>query len=114
VTEPINIPIDSSLLPASVRQAGPQAQQLYTTALQFEQLLVEQLSQQLQQTDGSDGSDGSDGTTALYQQMLPGAMAQGITDSGGIGLANELYRSLAAAQGISTQGPTTAPPKGAS
>lgn len=108
MTEPIStsLPIDSSLLPASVRQAGPRAEQLYTTALQFEQLLVEQLSQQLQQTDGSDGSSdgssGSDGTTALYQQMLPGAMAQGVTNAGGLGLANELYQSLAAAQGVAT------------
>ena len=34
--------------------------------------------------------------------MLPGALAQGITDAGGIGLAGELYQSLAAAQGIPT------------
>jgi len=99
-------PIDTTQLPASVRQAGPKAQQLYATALQFEQLLVTELAQQLQSTDGSSGGtngDGSsDGTTALYQQMLPGALAQGITAAGGIGLAGELYQSLAAAQGIPT------------
>jgi Rod binding domain-containing protein len=110
MTEPIN----TSAIPASVQQAGPQAQQLYATALQFEQLLVEQLTQQLQDTtdDSSDSGDGSsdgssDGTTALYSQMLPGALAQGITDDGGLGLANQLYQSLAAAQGISTT-PTAA------
>ncbi len=110
-------PIDTSLMPASVRQAGPQAQQLYATALQFEQLLVEQLAQGLQSTDGSsDGSSGdgssdgsSDGTSALYSQMLPGALAQGISGAGGLGLANELYQSLAAAQGISTAPPATTP-----
>ena len=108
-------PIDTTQMPLAVQKAGPQAQQLYATALQFEQLLVQELAQQLQSTDGSsDGSssDGSssDGTTALYQQMLPGALAQGITDAGGIGLAGELYQSLAAAQGIpTTPAASTAP-----
>lgn len=100
----MTLPIDTSLMPASVQQAGPKAQQLYATALQFEQLLVQQLAQQLQDTtDPSGSSDGSsDGATSLYTQMLPSALAQGITNDGGLGLANELYQSLAAAQGIST------------
>ncbi|HKI91771.1 MAG TPA: hypothetical protein VJ986_05690 [Gaiellaceae bacterium] len=94
-------PIDTTQMPAAVQKSGPKAQQLYATALQFEQLLVTELAQQLQQTDGSSSDSGSgDGTTALYRQMLPGALAQGITDAGGIGLAGELYQSLAAGQGI--------------
>jgi Rod binding domain-containing protein len=31
----------------------------------------------------------------MYKQMLPGALAQGISDAGGVGLADQLYRSLA-------------------
>ena len=92
-------PIDASQLPADVRQAGPDAQNLYSTALAFEKVLVEQLTKELdpsQNEDGSDSSDDSsnDGTTALYKQMLPDAFAKGITDSGGVGLAHQLYTSL--------------------
>lgn len=94
------LPIDVSKLPADVREAGPDAQKLYATALAFEKVLVEQLTKQLdpsnQSDDGSSDEDsGSDGTTAMYGQMLPGALAQGISDAGGVGLADQLYRSLA-------------------
>jgi Rod binding domain-containing protein len=95
-------PIDASQMPLDVQKAGPDAQKLYSTALAFEKVLVEQLTKQLDPSQNGDSSsddssdDGSsgDGTTAMYQQMLPGAFAQGITDAGGVGLADELYRSL--------------------
>lgn len=110
-------PIDLSQMPSDVRSAGTKAQQLYATALQFEQLLLQQITQQLDETtqDGSsDGSgDGSSGgTTQLYSQMLPGALAQGITDAGGIGLARQLYDSLqtAAQPAQPTQPAQTAAP----
>jgi Rod binding domain-containing protein len=97
--------IDVSALPADVRKAGPDAQKLYSTALAFEKVLVEQLTKQLDPSssegmtsDDSDSEDsGSDGSTAMYSQMLPGAFAQGISDAGGVGLADQLYRSLAKA-----------------
>jgi Rod binding domain-containing protein len=100
-------PVDQAQLPADVQKAGPQARQLYATALSFEQMLVEQLTQQLDtsnpngdgSSDGSDSGDGtddgsSDATSAMYTQMLPSAFAQSITGAGGIGLADELYKSL--------------------
>lgn len=96
------LPIDLSKLPADVRQAGSDAQKTYATALAFEKVLVEQLTKQLDPSSNDDGSStddsgdgsGSDGTTAMYGQMLPGALAQGISDAGGVGLADQLYRSL--------------------
>jgi Rod binding domain-containing protein len=96
-------PIDTTQMPADVQKAGPAAQKLYSTALAFENVLVQQLTKELdtsqnadQSSDDGSSDDGSsgDGTTAMYQQMLPGALAQGITNAGGIGLADELYRSL--------------------
>jgi Rod binding domain-containing protein len=95
MTTPVSI--DVSALPADVREAGPDAQKLYSTALAFEKVLVEQLTKQLDpsSSDSSDQDDedsGKDGTTAMYGQMLPAALAQGI--SGGVGLADQLYRSL--------------------
>ncbi|HZQ82090.1 MAG TPA: hypothetical protein VFB25_08950 [Gaiellaceae bacterium] len=100
-------PLDSTLVPAAVKQGGQKAEQLYNTALQFEQLLVQQLTQQIDFTgddsssdDGSD--DGSDSTTQIVGQMLPEALAQGITNGGGLGLASNLYDSLALPQGLPT------------
>ena len=98
-------PIDSALIPASVRNAGPQAQKLYTAALSFEQQLTQQLAQSLTSTlqdpsagtdgsDGSDGSSGADSSTTMLQQMLPDALAQGMTQAGGLGLAQQLYEAL--------------------
>jgi Rod binding domain-containing protein len=103
-------PIDVSTMPAAVQKGGTKAEQLYSTALQFEQLLVEQLTQQMSSLttddsssdDGSDDGSSSDSTTSMYAQMLPGALAQGITDGGGIGLASQIYNSMAATQGLPT------------
>jgi Rod binding domain-containing protein len=97
-------PIDSALLPASVRNAGPQAQKLYSTALSFEQQLTQKLAESLTatlqdpsaDTDDSDDPDGSStsSSTSMVQQMLPDALAQGMTQAGGLGLANQLYEAL--------------------
>jgi len=89
-------PLDQSQLPADVRAGGKQAQQLYQVALQFESMLVDQLSTQLAQTSGLDGaSDSGDGTnTSPYASLLPGAMTNAITSGGGLGLADQLYRSM--------------------
>jgi Rod binding domain-containing protein len=109
--DPTSMPaIDPTQMPAAVQKGGQKAEQLYSTALQFEQVLVQQLTQQIDFTgsDSSDSSDdssdssSSDGTTSLYSQMLPDALAQGITNGGGIGLASSIYDSLARQQGLPT------------
>jgi Rod binding domain-containing protein len=96
-------PIDSALLPASVRNAGPQAQKLYTAALSFEQQLTQKLAESLASTlndpaddagDGDGDSSGSSSSTSMVQQMLPSALAQGMTQAGGLGLASQLYEAL--------------------
>jgi Rod binding domain-containing protein len=128
-TSPIDTsPIDTSSIgaaqmPADVRKAGPKAEQLYETAVGFEQVLLQQLTQELQATTGGDGSslDGSDGSddsddssddssdpsTSLMTQLLPDTLAQGLTGSGGIGIARELYDSMRAQAGIPASGATS-------
>ena len=86
-------PIDPSRMPADVRKAGPEAEQLYATALQFESVLTEQLAQAIVPGKDDDSSS-EDGSSSLYQQMLPQAFAQGVTKAGGLGLARELYEAL--------------------
>ncbi len=96
--------------PANIRNGGAKAQQAYTTALQFEQVLVNQLTQQLTANAGIGGdgssddssSDGSDSSSLLgsgpaaseYAQLLPGTLTSSIMGSGGLG---NLADTLAAA-----------------
>lgn len=106
-------PVDQSQLPASVRNGTPAAKQAYQTALGFEQILVNELTQELAATatspddgssaDGSSVSGGADGTSGLigsdpsssvYAQLLPGAMTSSIMSAGGIGVALQLAKAL--------------------
>lgn len=94
-------PIDSALLPASVRNAGPEAKKLYSAALSFEQQLTQKLAESLASTlnDPADDADDPEGSsvsssTSMVQQMLPTALAQGMTQAGGLGLADQLYEAL--------------------
>lgn len=116
-------PVDAAQLPSDVRAAGPKAEQLYETALNFEQLLLQQLTQALQSTTNTDGSDdgsggdsgsdgstdGTDSTTSMFSQMLPDAFAQGMTSAGGIGIARQLYDSMKGQAGITTPTPVVEP-----
>ena len=104
-------PIDSSLLPADIRGGDATAKKAYQEALGFEDILVNQLTQQLAQTvvspsdDGSgDSSDssssssggilGSDSSTSMFASMIPTALTQSIMSSGGLGIAAQLAQSI--------------------
>lgn len=112
-------PIDTTSIPADVRAAGPDAVKLYGAALQFEGLLVQQITEQMFQSTQDDSSgDDQDSTTGgdaggigagPYQSMLPQTLADSITRGGGLGLADDLYRSMALHAGI---GMPTAPSSG--
>jgi Rod binding domain-containing protein len=87
-------PIDAALVPAEVRQAGPEAQKLYASALSFESMLTRQLAQSLTASLKSEDEESSDPASGIYGQMLPDAFAAGLTAAGGLGLAPQLYRAL--------------------
>jgi hypothetical protein len=78
-------PIDTTLIPPQVRADGPQGEQLYAAALQFEQLLTRQLAQSLVPEDDDLGP---------YAAELPDALAQSVSGAGGLGLALDLYRGM--------------------
>jgi Rod binding domain-containing protein len=92
-------PIDQATLPADIRNGSKQDKQAYTAALGFERMLLGELTKTMAETakpvDGSDGSDGedqsSDAASSMYMQMLPDQLADAVTQSGGIGLARNLY-----------------------
>lgn len=104
--------ISEADLPASVRSGSPAEKSAYTEALGFEQILVNELSQQLSATvssddgsDGTDGTDGSDGSSGSgsddssmgllsagteasgFASLIPQAMTQSIMAGGGLGEA---------------------------
>ncbi len=113
-----------TVLPPDVRAAGAKGEQLYQSALGFEQLLTQSLTDQLasqmsgsDSTDGSDSAGGSDSTddpsnesifptddssSSMLSEMLPQALSNGITAAGGLGIAHQLYLMLAQQSGIST------------
>jgi Rod binding domain-containing protein len=81
------------------QQEQPRDPKLWKAAQQFENLFVEQLAKQLQQTaqpeDGDDDEQATSGATSFYQDMLPGALADGVTAAGGLGLTQQLYDAMA-------------------
>jgi hypothetical protein len=118
-------PVDSSQLPANVRNGTPAQKQAYETALGFEQVLVGELSQELAATASSSGTDGSstddgssgDGTSgddsasglmgsdpasSMYAQLLPQALTSSIMSAGGTGMAQEIAAALDPSLGSQT------------
>jgi len=106
-------PIDATNEPADIRNGNTAAKNAYQEALGFEDILVQQLTQELASTvtspsddgsggDGSgDGSSdssggilGSDPATSGFASLIPTALTQSIMSSGGLGIAQELAQSI--------------------
>ena len=77
---PADVPI-----PAAVRAEG--GEQDYRSALGFEGLLLDQLSKTLVNEAGLEDSP--------YADSMSGAFSASLVQGGGMGLADELYRSFA-------------------
>ncbi|MGA9875585.1 MAG: hypothetical protein WBQ21_07240, partial [Solirubrobacteraceae bacterium] len=91
--------------PAWVRHGSASTQKSYQTALAFEQMLVEQLSQSLTATSGLGGESGQEGeasgeegssgnASSPLSSMLPHALTSGVMNAGGLGLAAQMTRQL--------------------
>jgi Rod binding domain-containing protein len=99
-------PIDQSLLPADVRKGTASDKKTYAAALGFERALLGELTKTMADTakpddgSGSDSADGSDtgssqdSSTSMYMDMLPDQLANGLEQSGGLGLARTFYDSM--------------------
>lgn len=85
-----------SVLPAEVRKGGKEAKEAYGAALGFERMLVKQLTKSLSDSASVGGGDKQDGggSPAAYREMISDGIADAITQSGGIGLAENLYRQI--------------------
>ena len=106
-------PIDAANEPANIRNGNATAQKAYQEALGFEDILVQQLTQQLASTvtspsddgssddgsgDSSSGSSGgilgSDPSTSAFASLIPTALSQSIMSSGGLGIADQLAQAI--------------------
>lgn len=112
--------VNQTLEPAWVRKGSAATQKAYETALAFEQMLVEELSQSLTATSGlggessaegesAEGSSSGGGASGPLASMLPQALTSGVMSAGGLGLAAQMTRQLAGAgtQGAGEGGATT-------
>ena len=102
--------VDQAALPAEVRNGTAKQKQAYAAALGFERMLVSQLTKSLAQNalgggpdgpagdgvtaDSSQDSGAEDSGSAMYSDMVASSLADGIAQQGGLGLAQQLYRSL--------------------
>jgi Rod binding domain-containing protein len=106
-------PIDAANEPADIRNGNATAQKAYQEALGFEDILVQQLTQELASTvtspsdggssdDGSDGGSsdssggilGSDPSTSAFASLIPTALTDSIMSSGGLGIAQQLAQAI--------------------
>jgi hypothetical protein len=83
-------PIDQSLLPADVRRGPAARRNAYEASLGFERLLVTQLATSL-----AGSAQDAFGGDSPYASMLPDALADGVMDGGGLGLARQLTDAIA-------------------
>jgi Rod binding domain-containing protein len=82
-----------SVLPAEVRKGGKAAKEAYGAALGFEQMLVKQLTKSLTDSTAVGGGENG-GAPAAYRDMISDQIAGAITQAGGIGLAENLYKQV--------------------
>ena len=107
--------VNQALEPSWVRNGSASTQKAYQAALSFEQTLVEQLAHSLTASGGLGGESSQEGEAGAEEggssmaganelsSTLPQALASGVMNAGGLGLAAELTKGLQGAQGAAPQ-----------
>jgi Rod binding domain-containing protein len=107
--------LNVATIPENIRNGDSKAKAAYSEGLAFEDMLVNELSQQLANTMyGGSGSDGSDDSTdgssdstdgsssgssmlggaSAYASMIPQALTSSIMNGGGLGMAESFAQEL--------------------
>ena len=88
-------PLAEAALPREVREGSAEDRKMYRAALGFERMLVHQLAEQMAKAAkaGAEDEDAPAGQ-GVYEEMLSDALADSVVAGGGLGLANELYKTL--------------------
>ena len=87
--------LERATLPAEVRNGTVEDRRSYQAALGFERMLLAQLTQRLTSAlEASSREDDRGSAVGAYGQMLSDTLADGVARGGGLGLAEDLYRSM--------------------
>ncbi|TXN05497.1 MULTISPECIES: rod-binding protein [unclassified Methylobacterium] len=77
----------------------------HKTATEFESMFLENSLDRMMQSDGTEGPLGENGTGGgVYRSMLTKEYAGQIVKSGGIGIADSVFREIMKMQGATTDG----------
>jgi Rod binding domain-containing protein len=100
-------PIDTTFEPAGVRNGSAASKRAYNDALQFESMLVQQLSQSLAASSGLSGAGGesegesesegggeSSAASSQLASLLPQTLTESVMSHGGLGLAKQMMGSI--------------------
>jgi Rod binding domain-containing protein len=108
----------SALEPEWIRDGSSTVKQDYRAALQFEQELITQMASSLTK-DGELGSGASEENgeesepgSSVYSSMLPQALASGVVEGGGLGLAAQMTRQLVPGADTATRPAASSPKTG--
>ncbi|MEE7502692.1 rod-binding protein [Methylobacterium mesophilicum] len=75
------------------------------TATEFESMFLENSLDRLTQSEGTDGPLGENGTGGgIYRSMLTKEYAKQIVKSGGVGIADSVFREIMKMQGAASEG----------
>jgi peptidoglycan hydrolase FlgJ len=81
----------------------------WKTATEFESMFLENSLDRLTQSEGTDGPLGENGTGGgVYRSMLTKEYAKEIVKSGGVGIADSVFREILKMQGAASEGATNA------
>ncbi len=102
--------------PAWVRDGSPALQHDYALGVEFETLLSQEMASAMTATAGlgeSSGGEeeggGSQPGGGVLSTMLSGALAQGVSDGGGLGVAAEIAREMQSQTGTAPKAADAAP-----
>jgi hypothetical protein len=101
--------------PAWVRSGSPALQRDYALGVEFEKMLTQQLAGALTASAGVNeegaAEEGVAGGSSVLSSMLPGALSEGVSAGGGLGLAAELARDMQSREGkAASSAPESSPP----
>ncbi|WP_267356371.1 MULTISPECIES: rod-binding protein [unclassified Methylobacterium] len=102
--------VAASLGTAADGRIGPASKaKAWKTATEFESMFLESSLDRLTQSQGTDGPLGENGTGGgVYRSMLTKEYAGQIVKSGGVGIADSIFREIMKMQGAASDGATHA------
>ncbi|MCJ2021412.1 rod-binding protein [Methylobacterium sp. E-065] len=102
--------VAASLGTATDGRIGPASKaKAWKTATEFESMFLESSLDRLTQSQGTDGPLGENGTGGgVYRSMLTKEYAGQIVKSGGVGIADSIFREIMKMQGAASDGATHA------